>query len=142
MAQDEETHDSPVDWVAKHIAEYVETGGRQRNGTRPMLLLTTRGRRSGKLRRTALTYWPDGDRYVVVGSNGGAARHPAWYLNLTANPEVTLQVGTESFPARASTASPEEKPRLWSIVVADMPMYDSFQRKTRRDIPVVVLERR
>ena len=136
----DEVHDSPVDWVAKHIRDYVATNGRQGRG-KPKLLLTTRGRRSGALRRTALYYWTDGDTYVVIGSDGGSPKHPAWYLNLTADPDVTLQIGADVFPARARTAGPDEKPRLWARVLEDLPMYDGFQRKTKRDIPVVILER-
>ncbi len=136
----DEVHDSPVDWVAKHIRDYVATAGRQRKGTKPRLLLTTRGRRSGALRRTALYYWTNGDSYFVVGSDGGSPKHPAWYLNLTADPDVTVQVGADVFPAHARTAGPDEKPRLWEQVVRDLPMYDGFQRKTKRDLPVVLLE--
>jgi deazaflavin-dependent oxidoreductase (nitroreductase family) len=136
---DETVHDSPLDWVAKHIKTYVANDGRQRKGAKPMLLLTTLGRRSGKWRRTALYYWRDGESYVVVASDGGTPHHPAWYLNLAAQPEAVVQVGGETFPAVARTATAEEKPRLWAMVVATMPMYDGFQRKTARDIPVVLL---
>ena len=94
------------------------------------LLLTTRGRRSGQLRRTALIYGRDGDRYLVVASVGGSARHPAWYLNLTEHPEVEVQVGAERFAATARTAGPEEKPRLWSLMTAIWPAYEDYQRKT------------
>lgn len=135
----EEIYDSPVGWVAKHIDDFVETGGQVRKGTRPRLLLTTRGRRTGKLRRTALNYWVDGNNYVIVGSNGGDPDHPLWYLNLTADPEVTIQIGTETFTATARTATPDERPRLWSMVVADMSSYESFRRKTSREIPLVLL---
>ena len=93
------------------------------------------------LRRTALIYGRDGDRYLVVASIGGSARHPAWYLNLTEHPEVEVQVGPERFTATARTATPEEKPRLWSLMTSIYPAYEGFQRKTRRDIPVVILER-
>jgi deazaflavin-dependent oxidoreductase (nitroreductase family) len=106
------------------------------------LLLTTRGRRSRKLRRRALIYGEDGDRYVVVGSQGGARKHPSWYLKLIANPEVDVQVGAEKFPARARPASPKEKPRLWRIMTSIWPEYDRYQTRTSRDIPVVILERR
>lgn len=137
----EEVHDSPIGWVAKHIRDYAPGDERQGKGALPRLLITTRGRRSGALRRTALFYWTDADRYFVVGSDGGAENHPAWYLNLTADPDVTLQVGEEIFSARARTVGSDEKQRLWKEVVADMPMYDDFQAKTKRDIPVVILER-
>jgi deazaflavin-dependent oxidoreductase (nitroreductase family) len=107
----------------------------------PTLLLTTVGRRSGTPRRTALIYGRDGDRYVVVGSVGGSDRHAAWYLNLVANPDVRLQVGADRFAARARPASPEEKPRLWKLMTAIWPSFDSYQAKTKRVIPVVVVER-
>ena len=91
-------------------------------------------------------YTVDGNTVLVEGpkgnaSVGGAARHPAWYLNLTEHPEVEVQVGAERFAATARTASPEEKPRLWSLMTAIWPAYEGYQRKTTRDIPVVILER-
>jgi deazaflavin-dependent oxidoreductase (nitroreductase family) len=139
----EEVSDNPTSWVAQHIRRYVETDGR--DGHRwsgvDTLLLTTRGRKSGALRRTALIYGRDGDRYLVVASRGGAKEHPAWYLNLAASPEVQLQVGAEKFAARAHAAAPAEKPRLWRIMTAIWPEYDRYQARTSRDIPVVVLER-
>jgi deazaflavin-dependent oxidoreductase (nitroreductase family) len=145
MSDDEEVIDSPTGWVATHIRSYVESGGRkgqQWNGV-DTLLLTTRGRRSGKLRRTALIYGRDGDAYLVVASSGGQATHPLWYLNLVEDPDVRVQVGADVFAARARTATPEEKPRLWSQMTEIFPQYDTYQRsatKTGRDIPVVVLE--
>jgi deazaflavin-dependent oxidoreductase (nitroreductase family) len=138
----DKVHDSPIGWVAKHIREYVETGGRR--GKRwhgvDTLLLTTRGRRSGKLRRTALIFGGDGDRFVVVGSNGGKARHPAWYLNLLADPRVEVQVGPEVFPAKAVEADGEERSRLWEFMLSVYPQYASYQQRTSRRIPVVVLD--
>jgi deazaflavin-dependent oxidoreductase (nitroreductase family) len=104
------------------------------------LLLTTRGRRSGKLRRTALIYGRDGPRYLVVGSKGGAKRHPNWYLNLVENPDVHVQVGAEKFDARASTATSRQRPRLWRIMAEIWPEYDRYQARTDREIPVVILE--
>ncbi|HEY6627876.1 MAG TPA: nitroreductase family deazaflavin-dependent oxidoreductase [Acidimicrobiia bacterium] len=144
MASQEEVFDSPSGWVSKHIDEYVETDGQKgyewRNGA-PTLLLTTRGRKTGKLRRTALIFGVDGDRYVLVASVGGAAKNPAWYLNLVANPDVELQVKAEKVKGRARTASAEEKPRLWQLMAAIWPDYDSYQTKTEREIPVVIVER-
>ena len=106
MRPPEEVFDSPKGWVAQHIRRYVETDGRKGHRWRGVdtLLLTTRGRRSGKLRRTALIYGRDGDRYLVVASSGGAKRHPSWYLNLAENPEVWVQVDADRFAARARTA--------------------------------------
>jgi deazaflavin-dependent oxidoreductase (nitroreductase family) len=143
MAAPEEVTDSPTSWVAEHVRNYVESDGKaghEWNGV-PTLLLTTRGRTSGKLRRTALIYGRDGDSYLVVASRGGAPDHPKWYLNLAANPEVQLQVGAERFDARARTATAAEKPRLWSVMTAIWPDYDNYQAKTDRDIPVVILDR-
>jgi deazaflavin-dependent oxidoreductase (nitroreductase family) len=139
----EEVVNSPTAWVARHIRGYVESGGQRGHIWRgaPTLLLTTRGRRSGRLRRTALIYGTDGDRYVVVASQGGRPVHPNWYLNLVERPEVHVQVGSETFAARARTAGPDEKPRLWKLMTGIWPDYDSYQARTDRDIPVVVLER-
>ncbi|HEX7745933.1 MAG TPA: nitroreductase family deazaflavin-dependent oxidoreductase [Micromonosporaceae bacterium] len=137
-----EVHDSPRDWVAEHIRSYVETGGRDGHLWRgvPTLLLTTRGRRSGVLRRTALIYGRDGDNYLVVASSGGSPRHPAWYLNLVADPEVEVQVLADTFRARARTATAEERPALWRTMAAIFPMYDQYQAKADRQIPLVILE--
>lgn len=139
----EEVVDSPVGWVAKHVRGYVASDGKRGHlyHGMPTLLLTTRGRRSGKLRRTALIYGQDGDRYLLVASNGGAPHHPAWCLNLIAHPEVDLQVGPETFAARARLASADEKPPLWRRMTALFPLYDGYQAKAGRDIPVVIVER-
>jgi deazaflavin-dependent oxidoreductase (nitroreductase family) len=135
--------DSPTDWVAEHIRRYVETDGRDGHLYQgwPTLLLTTRGRRSGQPRRTALIYGQDGDRYLVVGSNAGAARDPAWYRNLVEHPEIDVQVGADKFTARARTATAEEKPLLWQRMAAIFPLYDEYQSRAERDIPVVIIER-
>lgn len=143
MAQQDEIHDSPTGWVADHIRSYVESDGQKGHTWRgyPALLLTTRGRKSGLLRRTALIYGVYGEDYVIVASYGGHSQHPAWYLNLAENPDVEIQVGGEKFAARAHIATPEEKPRLWSLMNKIYPPYDSYQAKTTRDIPVIVLKR-
>ncbi|MCX5376625.1 nitroreductase family deazaflavin-dependent oxidoreductase [Streptomyces sp. NBC_00091] len=137
-AATETATDSPNPWVADHIRRFEETAGRPRPGITD-LLLTTRGRRSGLLRRTALAYVRDGDAYVLTASNAGADRHPAWYLNLAADPAVTLQVGADTFPALARRASPEEAERLWPVVVAAMPSYAAYREATDREIPLVLL---
>jgi deazaflavin-dependent oxidoreductase (nitroreductase family) len=127
----------------EHVARYRETGGEEGHdwqGTKT-LLLTTTGRRSGERREHALIYGRHGDDFLVVASKGGAPQHPAWYLNLQANPEVELQVGDERFAATARTATPDEKPELWRTMTAEWPAYDEYQTKTDRDIPVVVLSR-
>ena len=139
----EEVHDSPVGWVNQHIRGYVESDGEKGHRWRGVdtLLLTTRGRKSGKLRRTALIYGRDGDTHVVVASKGGAPEHPEWYLNLAVNPDVQVQVGAAKFTARARTATAEEKPALWRLMTSIWPEYDRYQERTKREIPVVVLER-
>lgn len=107
----------------------------------PMLLLTTTGAKSGQPRVSPLVYSTDGDRMVIMASKGGAPTNPDWFHNLRANPEVTLEVGTETFPARASVPDGEERQRLWDQMVAQMPGFADYQRNTTREIPVVVLER-
>src|SRR6266542_2639997 len=103
MNDHEEIIDSSVGWVAKHVHRYVETDGKEGQTYQGVqsLLLTTRGRKSGKLYRTALYYGQDGDRYLLVPSNGGSDEHPSWYLNLVENPQAEVQVGAEKFSARA-----------------------------------------
>ena len=143
MTQHEEVLDSSRDWVAEHTRRYVETGGEDGFLWRgaPTLVLTTRGRRSGKLRRNALIFGQEGERYLLVASYGGSPKHPLWYLNLTDNPEVTVQVKGDTFTARARTAGPEEKPGLWKIMAGIWPAYDDYQGKTQRQIPLIILER-
>lgn len=146
MTTDQTVYDSPEEWVNKHIRSYVESEGRKGHTWRglPTLLLTTRGRVTGKLRRTALIYGQDGDTYLIVASNGGSAQHPNWYLNLVANPRVECQVGAEIFAAQARTATPEEKARLWPIMAAIFPTYDRYLKTAAnrgRDIPLVILDR-
>lgn len=124
-----------------HINAYRETNGEVGylwNGV-PTLLLTTRGRRTGEPRTSALIFARDGDDYLVVASMGGAPQHPQWYLNLTANPEAEVQVRADHIPVVARTATPTEKPRLWRVVKAVWPNYDVYQERTAREIPVVVL---
>lgn len=142
VAADEEVFDSPTGWVAKHIKEYVESDGEKGHQWQgaPTLLLTTRGRKTGKLRRTALIYGRDGDNYVVVASIGGAPKHPKWYLNLVGDPEVELRVGPEIMSGRARTADGSEKVRLWREMTKIWPQYDRYQEKTDRQIPVVIIE--
>jgi deazaflavin-dependent oxidoreductase (nitroreductase family) len=134
--------DCPIDWVAAHIRAYVDSGGMRghRRGGRRALLLTTRGRRSGRLRRVALYYGRDEDRYVLVASNSGAWLDPLWYRNLLADPRVVLQVGPAVFEANARPATAEERARLWQMMVASFPYYEGYQAKTTREIPVVVVE--
>ena len=128
----------------EHVKRYIETDGAEGYdwGTgAPILILTTRGRKTGKQRANALIFQPHGDNYLVVASKGGADAPPAWYLNLVDDPNVTVQVKGDRFAAHARTATPEEKPELWSTMTAVWPDYDNYQTKTDREIPVVVLER-
>jgi deazaflavin-dependent oxidoreductase (nitroreductase family) len=142
--RDEPVTESPTGWVRKHVRRYVESDGKKGHEWRGVatLLLTTRGRSTGKLRRTALIYGRDRDRYLVVASNGGSKPHPNWYQNLAADSHVSVQVGVETFEAIARTATALEKPGLWEQMVAIWPDYAKYQQKTEREIPVVILERR
>ncbi len=127
----------------EHVKRYEETDGKEGHdweGTQT-LILTTTGRKSGEPRPMALIYGQHGDDYLVVASKGGAPQHPAWYLNLNANPDVEVQVWGDKFNARARTATPEEKQELWPIMTKEWPSYDEYQKKTDREIPLVVLER-
>ena len=125
----------------EHVKVYRETNGEQGylwNGA-PILLLTTTGRKSGQARTSALLFGRDGDDLLLVASQGGAPTHPNWYHNLSANPDVELQVQGDVFPAIARTATADEKSRLWSIMTEVWPNYDAYQERTDREIPVVVL---
>ena len=142
MAQ-QDVKDSPTGWVKDHIDSYVATGGEDGHLWRgaPTLLLTTVGRRSGERRRTALIYGRDGDDYVVVASYGGAAKHPAWYLNLVDNPDVEVQVGDDVFPATARVVGAAGRERLWPELAKIWPAYDEYQTRTDREIPLIALTR-
>ncbi|MGW0551616.1 nitroreductase family deazaflavin-dependent oxidoreductase [Streptomyces altiplanensis] len=134
---------SPSSWVAEQAELYEESGGTRgitMQGA-PCLLLDYVGRRSGITRRTVLIYGRDGDDHLIVASKGGSDKHPLWYRNIQENPDVRLRVGTERFPARAETLSPEEKARVWPHLVDVFAPYESYQKKTSRDIPVVRLRR-
>jgi len=104
-------------------------------------LLTTIGRRSGEKRTSPMFYGTAGDAYVVIGSKGGADTQPGWYLNLRANPVVEVQVGREQFAARARVATGKEREQLWEQMAQLIPLYRDYQKKTKREIPVVVLEK-
>jgi deazaflavin-dependent oxidoreductase (nitroreductase family) len=127
----------------QHIAEYKATNGEtgyEWNGA-TILLLGTTGRKSGEPRIHPLIYreWDGG--YLVVASKGGSDNPPTWFLNLTANPEVTVQIKDEVFPAVARVATPDEKPAMWKYMTEVWPDYDKYQSGTTREIPIVVLER-
>ena len=127
-----------------HVQRYLETDGEDgyhwRNGT-TILLLFTKGRRSGEERTNALIFRPYGEAFTVVASKGGTDQPPAWFLNLQADPAIEIQIKGERFPLEARVATGEEKPALWAEMAAAWPDYDAYQEKTDREIPVVVLER-
>jgi deazaflavin-dependent oxidoreductase (nitroreductase family) len=133
---------SPSSFAANQVAEYEASGGREANTLRgvPIVILWTRGRRSGAIRKTPLMRVNDGDRYAVVASQGGAPEHPEWYRNVEADPHVALQDGPVVRSYVAHTASPEEKAEWWPKATAVWPDYDAYQGKTDREIPLVILE--
>jgi deazaflavin-dependent oxidoreductase (nitroreductase family) len=126
-----------------HVDRYIETGGAQGHAWQDThcLLLTTTGRKSGKDRILPLIYGTHDGDFIVVASKGGAPEHPAWYVNLEADPHVKVQVKDDVFDAVARTASESERAELWPIMVKEWPAYDEYQEKTDRQIPVVVLTR-
>jgi len=139
-------------WMKDHVARYQSSGGTDGHmytinlpnlppKAVPSLLLTTTGRKSGDKYLFPLFYGPTGNSYFVVASKGGAPEHPGWYRNILAHPEVEIQVGTNKMPARARTATGEERARLWKQAVVFWPPYADYQVKAgAREIPVVVLD--
>ena len=138
-------------WMVEHANRYLASGGADGHMHKPTqagrpdlsvpsLLLTTTGRKSGEKFIFPLYYGKAGDSYIVVASKGGAPRHPGWYRNLLADPEVEVQVGTAKMKARARTATGEERARLWQEALKFWPPYADYQKKTEREIPVVVLD--
>lgn len=125
------------------IKEFRENGGETFGPFkgRNLLLLTTKGAKSGNEGTTPLVYSKDGDRYVIIASMGGAPKHPAWYHNIVANPDVTLEVGKDTFKAKAAVAEEPERSRLYDAQAEMMPAFTEYQQKTTRVIPVVVLTR-
>lgn len=128
-----------------HAGVYERTNGRIGHrvpGLPPMLLLDHVGARSGIERTAALLYIEDGDDLVIIASKGGYPKHPAWFHNVRANPDTWVQLGTERRPVRARVATSEERARLWPQAVAAYASYADYQRKSPREIPMVILERR
>ncbi len=124
------------------IAAFRANGGLVKGRKHPVILLTTTGARSGLPRVTPLNFSRDGERIVVIASSGGSARHPDWYRNLLADPVVTIEHGSETFRARASTATEPERTRLFDEQAAVMPFFDGYRKRVKaREIPVVVFER-
>jgi deazaflavin-dependent oxidoreductase (nitroreductase family) len=138
-------------WITDHLTRYIATNGENGylwdaslgggKGMIPTLLLTTVGRKSGNALTMPLIFGRSGPDYVVVASKGGAPAHPAWYLNLQANPGVQVQVKAEKFAARARTADADERAALWPKMVELYSPYEQYQKKTGRQIPLVILER-
>lgn len=108
----------------------------------PVLLLTTTGRKSGRSWTVPLMYQTDGDRWVIIASNGGSARHPAWWLNLRSQPDASVQIGRQTYLVTAVETAGEERERLWRQMADMYKGYDGYARKTTRQIPVAVLQRR
>ncbi len=139
-------------WIRQHIELYLDSGGEQGHlwdasmgggkPDTPTLLLFTTGRSSGKERVLPLIYGEAQGGYVVIASKGGAPEHPAWYLNLVAEPDVTVQVATDRFQARARVVSGDEREAIWQQMATLYPPYNDYQAATSREIPVVLLERR
>ena len=124
-----------------HAGVYRATGGKLfgRIGKSPILLLNTVGRKSGRKRTSPLLYVVNDEDFVVIASKGGAPTHPAWYLNLRANPDAMVEVGDREVRVRAEEADSEEKARLWQKMVEMYPTYEDYQEKTEREIPLLVL---
>jgi len=150
MSESNEPKELPS-WIQDHLKRYLGTDGKDGylwdatlgggKGLVPTLLLTTVGRKSGRILQLPLIFGQSGADYVVVASKGGAPTHPAWYLNLEANPEVQVQVKADKFKAIAHTAQGAERAALWSLMVDIYGPYTDYQKKTDRQIPVVVLKR-
>jgi len=139
------------DWIQQHLSRYIATDGAEGylwdaslgggKGLVPTLLLTTTGRKSGNALTLPLIFGEFGTEYAVVASKGGAPTHPAWYLNLEANPEVKVQIKGDKFTARARTANATERSALWPKMVEIYGPYAQYQAKTDRQIPIVILQR-
>ena len=134
---------SPAQWVRDQVETYERSGGREANTLRdtgiPVIIVTMRGNKSGKVRKIALMRVEHNGEYALVGSKGGAPQHPLWVYNLKAKPdEVTIQDGPEPFEARVRRVSGEERAAWWERAVAVFPPYAQYQQKTEREIPVFV----
>ena len=128
----------------EHVRVYEETDGEAGHDWKrgaPVLILTTTGRKTGEARRNALIYGMAGDDPMIVASKGGMPQHPAWYLNLREQPEVQVQIRGDRFTARARDATPDERPERWQQMTEIWPDYDTYQARTEREIPIVILER-
>jgi len=147
MVNSDEYEPSPWDWVRNQVDEYERSGGARANTLldtgMPIIIVTTRGNKSGKLRKTPLMRVEHEGEYALVASMGGAPTHPVWYHNLKADPEsVVIQDGTEPFDASVRELSGDERAQWWERAVAAYPPYAEYQTKTTRQIPVFVASRR
>ena len=132
------------DFNAKLIEQFRNNGGQLTKGPlagAPLVVLTMTGAKSGRQLEVPLAYIRDGDRLVVVASKAGAPTNPAWYHNLKANPDVTVEVGTERYAARATEVTGAERDRLYDAMARAMPVFKEYAAKTERTIPVLVIER-
>jgi F420H(2)-dependent quinone reductase len=144
MIDDAEYVPSAWDWVRKQVDAYESSGGTKGVTLQgvPTVVMTMRGRRSGKVRKAPVMRVEDGGTYAAVASKGGDPAHPGWYLNLLADPEITLQDGPEVREMRARVAEGDERAAWWDRAVAVWPAYEDYQKRTDRQIPVVLLEPR
>jgi deazaflavin-dependent oxidoreductase (nitroreductase family) len=126
--------------IVEFRADRSNNGGAFKD--RPLLLLTTIGARSGQHRTKPMMYVPDGERLLVIASNAGAPSHPAWYHNLVAHPQATVEVGKETYDATAIVTEGAERQRVWTRIVEQYPFFADHQAKITRQIPVIALERR
>lgn len=133
---------SPAKWVRDQVETFERTDGAEGNtlNGKPVIILTTRGAKSGKVRKTPLMRVEHDGRYAVVASNGGTPTHPVWFHNVAADPHVQLQDGATKWDMTAHEATGEEKARWWERAVEAWPEYADYQKKTDREIPVFVLE--
>ncbi|BDH06168.1 MULTISPECIES: nitroreductase family deazaflavin-dependent oxidoreductase [Streptomyces] len=144
MPLEGEYEPSPEQWVRDQVELYEGSGGREGTTLRdtglPVIILTTRGNRSGKIRKTPLMRVEHDGKYAAIASVGGAPKHPVWYFNVKADPEVELQDGPDKREMRAREVEGDEKAKWWERAVAAYPPYAEYQEKTDREIPVFVLE--
>lgn len=130
-------------WALQHIAQYLASDGEQVDhpSADRLILLYTKGRRSGAIRRTPLVHFPDGDDMLIVASKGGAPEHPLWYRNLVADPQVWVRFKKDFFATEAITLGPDERPAVWAMITERTPAFADYQAKAGREIPIVRLRR-